>query len=66
MLLECKKFPGIFLKKMRVSRIKKANDKQMAPFGRGVASAWLGGLAVKCRRPRLLIGKVTLMASVQI
>ena len=36
-----RRFPEIFLKKMRVYRVKKANDRQMAPFGRGVASPWL-------------------------
>ena len=42
---------------MRVYRVKKANDKQMAPFGRGVASAWLRLIAAKCRRRLLLMGK---------
>ena len=42
---------------MRVYRVKKANDRQMAPFGRGVASAWLRLVAGKCRRRLLLIKK---------
>ena len=43
MLLECKKFPEIFLEKMRVYRVKKKSDRQMAPFGQTVASASLRG-----------------------
>ena len=34
-------FPEIFLKKIRVYRVKKRSDRQMAPFGEGLASASL-------------------------
>ena len=42
---------------MRVYRVKKASDRQTAPFGQGLASACFVSLAAKCRRPRLLILK---------
>ena len=33
---------------MRIYRVKKANDRQMAPLGRGVASGWLRLVALGC------------------
>ena len=41
-------FPEIFLKKMKVYRVKKRNDRQMAPLGRGAASACFRLLPVAC------------------
>ena len=48
---------------MRAYRVKKRNDRQMAPFGQGLASARLALVAVKCRRPELLIGNRNLNGS---
>ena len=50
-----KTFPEIFVTKMGVYIVKKANDWQMAPLGRGAASAQFRLVAAKCCRPRLLI-----------
>ena len=50
-------FPEIFLKKMRVYRVKKRSDRQMAPFGQILGSASLRSNVVGLASPRLLILK---------
>ena len=53
----------IFIKKMRVYRLKKANDRQMAPLGRGVASPWLRSNVVKLASLQLAMAKANLNES---
>ena len=44
-------FPKIFLKKMRVYKVKKANDKLMAPFGRLAACGAMSSSPVFTETP---------------